>query len=311
MKRFLTLLSLSISIAILSVWSITTPETLPTEDTKWHIYKRKLFMKFLSFKRDRYSNNHIPLCQEKIDLVFLCIEKDLPTIRYAIDAAKGLVMHPINKIYLICPESEKLRKVALEKNCEFVEENKLLPSLSRGNILPGYLKQQFIKLNADTITTSAYYLVIDADTILLQTQIFLRDKKAVFNATNGYVLERKHMVESVLKLGKYHNLDFTSHHMFFDKEKLKAMKKRLEEIHGKPWQDVLNNPDIKGSSFSEYEMYANFVLTFFPDEATIVNGMNSWMPADKISGIEWQRGFLSKKYKSLSFHHFMTTDHYS
>ena len=58
-------------------------------------------------------------------------------------------------------------------------------------------------------------------------------------------------------------------------------------------------------------MYANFVLTFFPDEATIVNGMNSWMPADKISGIEWQRGFLSKKYKSLSFHHFMTTDHYS
>ena len=77
MKRFLTLLSLSISIAILSVWSITTPETLPTEDTKWHIYKRKLFMKFLSFKRDRYSNNHIPLCQEKIDLVFLCIENEI------------------------------------------------------------------------------------------------------------------------------------------------------------------------------------------------------------------------------------------
>lgn len=311
MKRFLAVLSLFISLFILSFWVITTPEELPIEDTKWHIYKRKLFMKFLSFKRDKYSNNHVPLCKEKIDLVFLCIEKDLTTIRYAIDAAKGLVMHPINKIYLICPESEKLRRVAQEKDCEFIEESKLIPHLARGNSLPGYLKQQFIKLNADTITTANYFLVIDADTILLQTQIFLRDGKTVFNATNGYVLERKYMVESVLKLGKYYNLDFTSHHMFFDKVKLKAMKARLEELHGKAWQDVLNNPEIPGPYFSEYEMYANFVLTFFPDEVTIVNGRNSWMPADKISGIEWQRGFLSNRYKSLSFHHFMTTDHYS
>lgn len=311
MKRFLTILSLSISAVIISFWLITTPETLPNEDTKWHIYKRKLFMKFLSLKRDKYSNNHIPLCKEKIDLVFLCIEKDLPTIRYAIDAAKGLVMHPIHKIYLICPESEKLRAVAHEKGCEFIEETKVIPPLARGNILPGRLKQQFIKLNADTITTTNYFLVIDADTVLLQTQIFLREGKAVFNAINGYVLERKHMVESVLKLAKYYNLDFTSHHMFFDKSKLKAMKKRLEKLHQKPWQDALNNPDIPEPYFSEYEMYANFVLTFFPNEATIVNGKNSWMPADRISGIEWQRGFLSSRYKSLSFHHVMTTDHYS
>lgn len=311
MKRFLTVLSLFISLSILSVWMITSPETLPAEDTKWHIYKRKLFMKFLSFKRDKYSNNHIPLCSEKIDLVFLCIEKDLATIRTAIDAAKGMIMHPINKIYLICPESEKLREVAREKGCEFVEETKVLPHFAKGDILPAHLKQQFVKLNADTITTTDYFLVIDADTILLQTQIFLRDGKAVFNATNGYVVERKHMVESVLKLGKYYNLDFTSHHMFFNKAKLKAMKSRLEELHGRPWQNALNNQDTPASYFSEYEMYANFVLTFFPDEATIVNGRNSWMPADRISGIEWQRGFLSTRYKSVSFHHFMTTDHYS
>ncbi|MCE2716659.1 MAG: DUF6492 family protein [Pseudomonadota bacterium] len=311
MRRFLAVLSLCISLVILGFWRITSPEILPSKDTKWHTYKRKLFMKFLSFKRDKYSNNHVPLCSEKIDLVFLCAEKDLPAIRSAIDAAKGLVMHPINKIYLICPESEKLRKVAQEKDCEFIEESKVVPHLAKGNILPEHLKQQFIKLNADIVTTTDYFLIIDADTILLQTQIFLREGKAIFNATNGYVLERKRMVESVLKLGKYYNLDFTSHHMFFEKAKLKAMKKRLEELHGKPWQDALNNPEIPVPYFSEYEMYANFVLTFFPDEATIVNGRNSWMPADRISGIEWQRGFLSSRYKSVSFHHFMTTDHYS
>lgn len=41
------------------------------------------------------------------------------------------------------------------------------------------------------------------------------------------------------------------------------MKERLEKLHIILRQDVLNNPDISGSIFSEYEMYANFVLTFF------------------------------------------------
>ncbi len=52
MKRFLVLLSLAISISILSVWVITIPEALPTEDTKWHNYKERL-MKFLCLKREK------------------------------------------------------------------------------------------------------------------------------------------------------------------------------------------------------------------------------------------------------------------
>ena len=309
MKRFLALFSLIISLSILSVWVITAPETLPTDDTKWHAYKRKLFMKILSLKRDKYSNNHVPLCQTKIDVVFVCTEKDLPTIPSAIDAVKGLVMHSINKIYLICPESEKLRAIAQEKGCEFVDETKVMPHLTGNN--PSHVRQQLIKLNADTVTTTDHFLVIDADTILLQTQIFLREGKVVFNASNRYVLGRKLMVESVLKLEKYCNLDFNSHHMFFDKSKLKAMKDRLEKLNGKPWQDVLNTPEIISETFSEYEMYANFVLAFFPKEVVIAHGKNSQMPADRISGIQWQRGFLSRHYKSLSFHHSLTTESHS
>jgi hypothetical protein len=89
------------------------------------------------------------------------------------------------------------------------------------------------------------------------------------------------------------------------------MKDRLEKLNDKPWQDVLNTPELSSQVFSEYEMYANFVLTFFPNEATIVHGKNSQMPADRISGIEWQRGFLSKGYKSLSFNHSITTNRHS
>ncbi len=301
MKRFLAVLLLLISMAVLSVWVSTTPESLPSQDTSWHAFKRNLFMQMLACKRDRYANNHVPLSKAKIDVVILALEKDLPTVGHAIDAARGLVMHPINKVYLICPESEQLRAVALAKGCDFVEANQAMPIFANGKQVPDHLKRQFITLNAETICASDYYLVIDANTILLQTQIFLRNDKAVLNAVDGYALERKVMVESLLKLKKYHNLSFAGHHMFFDKAKLKALKKHFEALHKQSWQDVLNNQNITPQNFSEYEMYADFVLTFFPNEVMVVYGRNAAMPATHAHGIEWQRGFLSKRYASLSF----------
>lgn len=314
MKRFLVILSLIISCFFIVVWAVSRTETLPLEDSQWHQFKRKIAMKLLHLKKDPFSNDHIPLSKEKIDIVILATEKDLPTLPFAIDAAKALVMHPINKIYLICPESEKLRAIAVEKSCEFIEENKVVPTLAKANSLTGFFKQQYIKLNIDAITDPAiaYYLVIDADIIMLQTQVFFKNGKQVLNALNGYVLERKYMVESLLKLGKYLNLDFTSRHMLFDKKLLKAMKDRLEKLHGKLWQDALNEHEsVYMKNFSEYEMYANYVLTYHSDKAMVVHGKNLIIPAEKASGITWQRGFLSRSYKTVSFHNFMTNSHYN
>jgi hypothetical protein len=313
MKRFLVILSLLISCFLIVVWEISNTEILPKEDNEWHQLKRKIALKLLNLKKDPYSNDHIPLSKEKIDIVILANEKDIQTLPFAIDAAKGLIMHPINKIYLICPESEKLRAIAEAKDCEFIEENKVIPTFANTKSLSEFSKQQYIKLNAETITDSEvkYYLVIDSDTIMLQTQVFLKNGKQVLNTLNGYVLERKHTVESLLKLGKYLNLDFDSHHMLFDKELLKSMKDRLEKLHGKSWQDALNeHDDTYMKNFSEYEMYANYILTYHSDKASVVHGKNAWMPADKALGIGWQRGFLSRRYKTVSFHHSMTTNNY-
>ena len=48
-------------------------------------------------------------------------------------------------------------------------------------------------------------------------------------------------------------------------------------------------------------MYANFVLTFFPKEEIIISDRNSKIPNEYAAGIEWQRGFLSRDSKSLTF----------
>ncbi|MCX7343431.1 MAG: hypothetical protein NT128_04740 [Proteobacteria bacterium] len=299
MKRILIFLSFVIAIIFLGNWSIKSPETLPEKDNAWHSFKRKTFNTLLSLKRDFYSNNHVPLCKNKIDIIILATEEDLPTVHNAIDAAKGLVMHPINKIYLVCADSKKMRDIALEKGAEFVDENEVSPTNQKE--LSQKLKQEFIKLNIDAFTQSDYYLIIHANTILLQTQIFLRNDKAVLFSTEDYAIERKHMVDSFLKLGKYHNLSFHGPIMFFDKVKLKGLKNHLEKLHNRPWHEALNTADIFEQNFSAFEIYANFVLTFFPEKTMITCDKNSKIPAEHAEGVEWQRGFLSRDSKSLTF----------
>ena len=84
--------------------------------------------------------------------------------------------------------------------------------------------------------------------------------------------------------------------MFFDKVKLKALKQHLEKLHNKAWYDVLIV-----ENFSAFELYANFVLTVFPGEVVMTSDRNSKIPATHAAGIEWQRGFLSRNSKSLTF----------
>ena len=304
MKRILIFLSFAITIVLLGNWVIKSPETLPEKDTLLHHYKRNTFNTLLSLKRDFYSNNHVPLCKNKIDIVILATENDLTTVRHAIDAAKGLIMHPINKVYLVCADSKKMRDIALEKDTEFVDENEVITTNQKE--LSQKLKHEFIKLNIDAFTQSDYCLIIHANTVLLQTQIFLRDDKAVLFSTEDYAIERKHMVYSILKLEKYHNIGFTGPIMFFDKVKLKALKNYLEKLHNSSWHEALNTSDISEQNFSAFEIYANFVLTFFPEKMMITCDKNSKIPVKHAEGVEWQRGFLSRNSKSLTFQH--TTD---
>lgn len=299
MKRILIFLSFVVVIIFLGNWSIKLPETLPKKDKAWHSFKRKTFNTLLSLKRDFYSNNHVPLCKNKIDIVILATENDISTVRHAIDSAKGLVMHPINKIYLVCADSKKMRDIAMEKGVEFVDENEAIPTNQKE--LSQKLKQELIKLNLDTFTQSDHCLIIHANTVLLQTQIFLRDDKAVLFSTEDYAIERKHTVDSILKLGKYHNLSFTGPIMFFDKVKLKDLKNYIEKLHNRTWHEALSTTDISEQNFSAFEIYAIFVLTFFPENVMITCDRNSKIPIEHANGIGWQRGFLSRVSKSLTF----------
>lgn len=302
MKRFIVFVSVLFAALI---YYANLPTTLPQNDSGWQKFLRHISYSYIKLKNDSFCNAEIPFSNVPIDIVIPVIEKDAETLIHTLYSLRANVMQPIGKIYLVAPKSEMLEKMAADNNCEFVLEDKVLPKFSSSTNRKGWIKQQYLKLNADTIVENEHYLVIDADTILIRPQIFVKPGKEVLNILGDYWFKRKVMVKQALGFKKFHNLDFTSHHMLFSKTKLKALKKSLENIHGKAWNDALDSLEIPEGSFSEYELYANFVVQKFPHEIELVWGRNALFPRNGLANIVNAREYLCTRYKSLTMHSFL------
>ncbi len=284
------------------------PTYLPNNDSKWQNFLRFINYTYLKAKTDPFCNSEIPTSEVPIDVVIPVIEKDAVTLVLTIESVRANILQPIKNIYFIAPESTLLRKIAHEKNCIFILEDNVLPVFSKNTQRKGWIKQQYLKLNADTVATCEHFLIIDADTLLIRPQIFVTKEKSVLNILHDYWFKRKQMVKIALGFNKFHNLDFTSHHMLFSKTKVQALKKHLQNLHGKPWQDALDSLDIPEGSFSEYELYGNFVAQHFEDEIEFVLGCNIIFPRNGLSNIDKARDYLCNKYKSLTMHSFLTIE---
>lgn len=285
------------------------PTTLPENDSKYQQFLRYTQYAYLKVKRDPFCNLTIPKSNVPIDIIIPVIEKDIETLLLTIESVRGNILQPITNIYFIAPESAKLRKIAKEKRCIFVLEDTVLPVFSNTKKRKGWIKQQYLKLNADTVGTNEHFLIIDADTILTRPQIFVTKRKEVLNILHDYWFSRKQMVKMALGFEKFHNADFTSHHMLMSKSKLKALKQHLQDLHDKSWQDALDSLDIPAAdSFSEYELYGNFVAQRFPEEIELVLGSNTIFPRNGLANIGYAKDYLSCKYKSLTMHSFLTIE---
>lgn len=284
------------------------PTHLPNQDSKYQEFLRYIHYAYLKIKRDPFCNLGISLSNVPIDVVIPVIEKDAKTLVLTIDSVRGNILQPIVNIYLIAPESAMLRKIAHEKNCVFVLEDTVLPVFANNTNRKGWIKQQYLKLNADTIGTCEHFLVIDADTILIRPQVFVKPNKEVLNILHDYWFKRKQMVKMALGFDVFHNVDFTSHHMLICKTKLKALKQHLQKLHGLPWQDALDTLNIPENSFSEYELYGNFVAQCFEGEIELVLGSNTLFPRDGVENVGYVAEYLSCKYKSMTMHNFLTIE---
>jgi hypothetical protein len=246
-----------------------------------------------------------------IDVLIPAIEKDLATLPHTIDSIRKHVGHPIGSIYIVSPESERIRRLCRRKKCKFVHESSVL-DLKKSRIgyrsktfeRSGWLYQQLLKLSGDTVASRPYFLVVDADTVFIRPHRFLTGSKTIFYCRNWSQPEYFRTYRKLLGGRAPARSSFVTHYMLFEKKKLARLKKTIERKHGTKWyKAILKSIDkTKPFGFSEFETYGNFVYASDPSAAMLRKARNKHIHRSfaSLSSSELRR--LAGKFRSLSFH---------
>lgn len=250
----------------------------------------------------------IPTSDIDIDVVIPLVEKDLQVVKYTIEAIRKFVGHKIGRIYLISPESDKMRLFAKEYDCTFVLEDHVLPSDEIKKYV-GWIIQQFLKLNADKVVNNNHYLVVDADTIFLRPLVFEEEGTYLVNAHWDVSSNRKRVTSKLLGNTKVFKYDLVSHNMLFSKEILAGMKKHIENRFQKRWDlaalELFREDKDNLNGFAEYDLYMTYLTEFSGVKFKFVSNANITVYRDFLSRLDHIIPAYSHQYKSISLHHFI------
>lgn len=207
-----------------------------------------------------------------LDVVIPVLEKDLRVLPLCLEGVRRCVNHSLGKIYLVSPESERVFAFCAKNDLIFVEESSVLGYSPRdvrfvtssGRDRSGWLFQQLIKLSG-ALGDNPYYLVIDADHVLLHPHTFFtEDHRYLFYRSNERHLPYYQNIRRLLGEDATRRpvlFSYVTHKMFFDKARLAALRALIEKKSGKRWDraimDSLDRTQL--SPFSEFELYGQYI----------------------------------------------------
>jgi hypothetical protein len=249
--------------------------------------------------------------QTKIDVLIPAIEKDLATLPFVIDSVKKFVMHPIGQIFIVAPNSAKIKSLCLRKNCTFVDENTVLP-ITKRNIhyrskrweRSGWLYQQLLKLGGSKLGSQRFYLVIDADTVLIRPHTFRSGGRQIFYCRNWSQPEYFTTYKKLLGKKAPRPASFVTHYMMFEKSKLTTLKKKIAARHHTSWHSAILRSinKTKQFGFSEFETYGNFLYASSPKSVVLKKALNKSLSMNPSAISQSKLKKLARTYRSISFH---------
>ncbi|MEI7024193.1 DUF6492 family protein [Paenibacillus sp. y28] len=246
-----------------------------------------------------------------IDVLIPAIEKDLGTLPYVIDGVRKHVQHNIRRIYVVSPNSSKMKALCKRKGCTFIHETKALP-ITKKDIQygskrwerSGWLYQQLLKLNGDRVVSQRYFLVIDADTVLIRPHRFRTGGQTVFYYRGWTQPEYRRTYRRLMGRKMSSRRSFVAHYMLFDKVKLARMKRRIASRHHTAWYSAIMRSIDKSKQFgfSEYETYGNYIHSRRPQGIRFKYCANKSLRMSAARLSTARKVKLARTYRSLSFH---------
>lgn len=253
-----------------------------------------------------------PTANIKIDILIPVIEKDLKFLPFVIDLARENIRHPIGEIRIVAPDSDKIKKVCIQKGCRFIDEKFVLP-FTKSDInyrtktwdRSGWLFQQLLKLSGDTICSEDHYLVIDADTLLIRPHVFKDEQKTVFYCRKARLLEYFNTYKRLLGVKAAAPLSFVAHYMLFEKAKLRELKKEIEFKNKTRWYTAIIKSinKLRQITFSEFETYGNYFYSKYPNQMIMKDALNLSLKRSENQDMSiLSLKELAENYRSVSLH---------
>lgn len=221
-----------------------------------------------------------------VDIVYVTKIDHLYTLRISIK--KITELYNVGTIYIITDKKDfSFFKFKSTVDIKLVDQDSVLPNMVKKDLdsltLPyfprraGWYFQQLLKLGISTIDSiNENYIVIDADTVFLQSIPFINLKgQFVFLKATEY--HKSYFDNYRVLLGKEPNREFSfiSQYMVFNKNIVKKLFTDIEEnFNGESTWNWLIMEKIQGtdaSLFSEYETYGHYVKNHYPDQCEFIS----------------------------------------
>lgn len=248
----------------------------------------------------------------RIDVVIPTISKDFEILTLVIQSLQ-YVRQKINKVYIVAPKTEFVEKYCADNNLIFIDETSVLgfgknyiDYRVNGKDRSGWLFQQLLKLSGDQFVEMDDYLVVDSDTVYVNSNCFVRDGRYVFYANEEWHQPYFDSFERLFGYPAPTKWSLTSHMMIFNKGFLGQMKAELEARSQMKWYDayVSTASPVEQSCVSDYDTYSNWVLHNHSEKAVVKPFYNRNVLRTNRGTLE----YLSKLYgaqHSISFHSYL------
>ncbi|MDR8524426.1 DUF6492 family protein [Shewanella fidelis] len=192
-------------------------------------------------------------------------------------AVNGLSKHSdVSRIDIIVPDNQidDFRIVFSNMDVRVINEselisieniNKIKSELGLMSHRTGWYLQQFLKWEYAKYIDEPFYLIWDADTVLLKEYMFFNKNSPVFNLAKEYHKPYFLTIEKLIKIKKQIKSSFISQYMVIDVSLLNNLTEEISKANSEKidWYLTViklldkNNP----SEFSEYETYGNYIMT--------------------------------------------------
>lgn len=210
---------------------------------------------------------------EPCTLVMPLAVKDLAHAQATLDAWTKHLQHPLAEIVVVGQDDRRIAHFAARCGARYInEEDVLSPAVKsfgyvyQGRSRNGWIRQQILKLMADTFTHSKDILVADSDTHPVRPISFRRNGRPILFVTHDFTPTYYACMQRLLPDLTLYRRSFVAHCMLFERGVLQQLRSELEQHAGRPWDEAILNAIDKSvdASFSEFELYGNYVYNRMP-----------------------------------------------